>query len=78
MPLVETELRQLAGRYLRREHPGHVLQTTALVNEAFVRLLNWRDVRWQNRAHFLAMAAQLMRHILVDIARRQAKGRDGR
>ena len=78
VPLVEAELRQLARRYLRRERPGHVLQTTALVNEAFIRLLNWRDVGWQNRAHFVAMAARLMRHILVDLSRRRAKGPDGR
>ena len=78
VPLVEAELRHLARGYLRRERPGHVLQTSALVNEAFIRLMNWRDVSWQNRAHFLAMAARLMRHILVDIARRRAKGRDGR
>jgi RNA polymerase sigma-70 factor (ECF subfamily) len=78
VPLVDAELRQLARRYLRRERAGHVLQTTALVNEAFVRLLNWRDVGWQNRAHFLAMAARLMRHILVDFSRRRAKGPDGR
>jgi RNA polymerase sigma factor (TIGR02999 family) len=55
-----------------------VLQTTALVNEAFIRLMNWQDVSWQNRAHFVAMAARLMRHILVDIARRRSKGHDGR
>ena len=78
VPLVEAELRQLARRYLRRERPGHVLQTTALVNEAFIRLMNWQDVSWQNRAHFVAMAARLMRHILVDISRRRSKGRDGR
>jgi RNA polymerase sigma factor (TIGR02999 family) len=77
VPLVEAELRRLARGYLRRERPGHPLQTTALVNEAFVRLLNWRDVSWQNRAHFLAMAARLMRNILVDIARRRPKGADG-
>ena len=77
MPLVEAELRQLARGYLRRERPGHVLQTTALVNEGFVRLLNWQGVCWQNRAHFLAMAARLMRHILVDMSRRRAKGADG-
>ena len=75
---MEAELRQLARRYLRRERPGHVLQTTALVNEAFIRLMNWQDVSWQNRAHFVAMAARLMRHILVDISRRRSKGRDGR
>lgn len=78
VPLVDAELRQIARRYLRRERQGHVLQTTALVNEAFVRLLNWQDVSWQNRAHFVAMAARLMRNILVDIARRRAKGADGR
>jgi RNA polymerase sigma-70 factor (ECF subfamily) len=76
-PLVEAELRQLARRYLRRERPGHVLQTTALVNEAYVRLLDWRNVSWQNRAHFVAMAARLMRHILVDMSRRRPKGPDG-
>ena len=78
VPLVEAELRQRARQYLRRERPGHVLQTSALVNEAFIRLLNWRDVSWQNRAHFLAMAARLMRHILVDLSRRRATDRDGR
>jgi len=77
VPLVEAELRRLARLYLRRERAGHVLQTTALVNEAFVRLLAWKDVSWQNRAHFVAMAARLMRHVLVDIARRRAKGADG-
>jgi RNA polymerase sigma-70 factor (ECF subfamily) len=77
VPLVETELRQLARRYLRRERPGHVLQTTALMNEAYVRLLNWQDVSWQNRAHFVAMAARLMRNILVDLARRRPKAADG-
>ena len=77
VPLVEAELRRLARGYLRRERPGHVLQTTALVNEAFVRLVGWQEVKWQNRAHFIAMAAQLMRHILVDIARRRARSADG-
>jgi RNA polymerase sigma-70 factor (ECF subfamily) len=78
VPLVEAELRQLAHRYLRRERPGHVLQTSALVNEAFIRLMNWQDVSWQNRAHFVAMAARLMRHVLVDISRQRSKDRDGR
>ena len=55
-----------------------MLQTTALVNEAFIRLINWRDVSWQNRAHFVAMAARVMRHILVDISRRRARGPAGR
>ena len=77
VPLVDAELRQLARRYLTRERPGHVLQTTALVNEAFIRLMEWRGVSWTNRAHFLAMAARLMRHILVDMSRRRAKGPDG-
>jgi RNA polymerase sigma-70 factor (ECF subfamily) len=78
VPLVEPELRRLARHYLRRERPGHVLQTTALVNEAFIRLMNWKDVGWRNRGHFLAMVARLMRHILVDISRRRAKDDDGR
>ena len=77
VPLIEGELRRLARLYLRRERAGHVLQTTALVNEAFVRLLKWQDVSWQNRAHFIAMAARLMRNILVDIARRRTKDADG-
>lgn len=75
--LVEADLRRLARGYLRRERPGHVLQTTALVNEAFVRLIGWHEVTWQNRAHFIAMAAQVMRHILVDVARRRARSADG-
>ena len=78
VPVVEAELRLLAHRYLRRERSGHVLQTTALVNEAFIRLIKWRDVSWQNRAHFVAMAARLMRHVLVDMSRRRARGPDGR
>lgn len=72
LPLIETDLRRLAYGYLRRERSGHVLQPTALVNEAFVRLLNWQSVSWQNRAHFLAMAARIMRNILVDLSRRRA------
>ena len=73
VPLVEAGLRRLARQYLQRERPGHVLQATALVNEAFIRLLNWREVTFQNRAHFLAMAARLMRNVLIDIARRRVK-----
>jgi RNA polymerase sigma factor (TIGR02999 family) len=69
MPLVYDELRRLAHRYMSRERPGHTLQTTALVNEAYLRLVNWREARWQNRAHFFAVAAQMMRRILVDFAR---------
>ena len=68
-PLVYDELRQLARRYMRRERPGHTLQTTALVNEAYLRLVDQKAVRWQNRAHFFAIAAQMMRRILVDYAR---------
>src|SRR5215510_5749646 len=77
-PLVYAELRRLAERYMRRERAGHPLQTTALVNEAYVRLIDLRKVRWQNRAHFFGVAAQLMRHILVDFpARRPRAGGAG-
>jgi RNA polymerase sigma-70 factor (ECF subfamily) len=69
VPLVYQELRRLAHRYLRRERADHTLQTTALVNEAYLRLVDSRRVRWQDRAHFLAVSAQLMRRILVDFAR---------
>ena len=70
-PLVYEELRRLARSKLRGERPGHTLQTTGLVNEAYLRLVDQRQVRWQNRAHFLAIAAQMMRRILVDHARRK-------
>ena len=70
-PIVYDELHRLAHRYMRREHAGHALQTTALVNEAYIRLVDSRRVGWQSRAHFFAIAAQLMRRILVDVARRQ-------
>ncbi len=69
--LVYDELHRQAQRYMRRERPGHTLQTTALVNEAFVRLVGTKDVRWENRAHFFAVSATLMRHILVDFARKR-------
>ena len=69
MPLVYDELRRLAHRYMNHERAGHTLQTTALVNEAYLRLVNWREVRWQNRAHFFAVSAKMMRRILVDFAR---------
>lgn len=69
LPLVNAELRQLARRYMRRERPGHTLQTSALVNEAYLRLIDQRHVQWQNRAHFFGIAAQLMRRILIDHAR---------
>jgi RNA polymerase sigma-70 factor, ECF subfamily len=68
-PLVHSELHRLAHHYMGREKPGHLLQTTALVNEAFIRLIDWKNVRWQNRAHFFAVSAQMMRRILVDFAR---------
>jgi len=76
-PLVYAELRRLAERHMRRERAGHPLQTTALVNEAYVRLVDLRQVRWQNRAHFFGMAAQLMRHILVDFARARLRAERG-
>jgi len=69
MPLVYAELHRLARRYMRREHAGHTLQTSALVNEAYLHLIDAREVRWQNRTHFFAVSAQIMRHILVDFAR---------
>jgi RNA polymerase sigma factor (TIGR02999 family) len=71
VPLVRTEIHRLAGRYMKRERPNHVLQTTALVNEAYLRLIDWKGVSWQNRAHFLGVAAQIMRHVLVDFARKR-------
>jgi RNA polymerase sigma factor (TIGR02999 family) len=77
VPMVDAELRRLARHYLRQERPDHILQTTALVNEAWVRLINWPDVSWQNRAHFIGLAAQLMRRVLVDEARRRKAGRHG-
>jgi RNA polymerase sigma factor (TIGR02999 family) len=69
IPLVHGELHRLARRYMQRERAGHALQTTALVNEAYLRLVDWKNVHWQNRAHFFGVAAQLMRRILVDFAR---------
>jgi len=69
VPLVHSELRRLARRYLGREHPGHTLQTSALINAAYMRLIDQDSVQWQNRAHFFAVAAQVMRHILVDHGR---------
>jgi RNA polymerase sigma-70 factor (ECF subfamily) len=71
MPIVHDELRRLAHHYMRRERAGHSLQTTALVNEAYLRLVDYKRMHWQNRAHFVAAAAQAMRRILVDHARRR-------
>src|SRR5207237_8320283 len=69
MPLVYDELRRIAGAHLRRERPGHTLQSTALVHEAYLRLIDQRNVVWQNRAHFFGLASQMIRRILVDHAR---------
>jgi RNA polymerase sigma-70 factor, ECF subfamily len=78
MPLVYSELRRLASNYLRRERVGHTLQPTALVNEAYLKLVDQRNAKWQNRAQFFGIAAQLMRRILVDHARQhQAVKRGG-
>ena len=78
LPLIYGELRRVAAGYLRRESPGHTLQPTALVHEAYLRMVDQTQVRWQNRAHFLGVAAQMMRRILVDHARsRQADKRGG-
>ncbi|MBX7174090.1 MAG: sigma-70 family RNA polymerase sigma factor [Pyrinomonadaceae bacterium] len=71
LPVVYDELRKLAAGYLKNERPGHTLQATALVHEAYIRLVDWERVSWQNRAHFFAVAAQVMRNILVDHARRK-------
>jgi RNA polymerase sigma factor (TIGR02999 family) len=76
-PVVYDELRRLARRYMRRERPGHSLQSAALVNEAYLRLVDYKRMRWQNRAHFFAVSAQLMRRILVDHARRRNQKRGG-
>ena len=77
VPLVYEELRRMAARYLRQERPGHTLQATALVHEAYIKLAGQRDAKWQNRAQFFAVASQLMRHILVDYARAQLRGKRG-
>ena len=77
MPLVYQELHRLAHQYMSRERPGHTLQTSALVNEAFVRLADQTDVQWQNRAHFVGIAGQMMRRILVDYARNRGYAKRG-
>jgi RNA polymerase sigma-70 factor, ECF subfamily len=76
-PIVYDELRRLARRHMRGERPGHSLQTTALVNEAYMRLIDYKSMRWQNRAHFFAVSSQLMRRILVEHARRHNLKRGG-
>jgi len=77
LPLVYDELRRLAKRRMRLERPDHTLQTTALINEAYLRLVDARNVHWQNRAHFFALCARLMRRILVDYARRRRYAKRG-
>src|SRR6266540_4530714 len=77
MPLVYTELHRLAHHYMSRERPGHTLQTTALINEAYLRLASTDQTEWQDRAHFFAVAAQIMRHLLVDRARSRRYAKRG-
>jgi RNA polymerase sigma factor (TIGR02999 family) len=77
LPLVLSELRRLARRHMAGERPGHVLQATALVNEVYLRLIDIRRVQWQDRAHFFAVAARLMRRVLVDTARAQRNQKRG-
>ena len=77
LPLVEAELRRMAHRYMSRERPGHTLQTTALVNEAYLRLIGQEKVTWQNRAQFFGITARIMRQILVDYARRKNYAKRG-
>jgi len=77
MPLIQAELHRLAKRYMAGERRGHILQTTALVNEAFLRLIDWQNVEWRNRAHFFGLAAQIMRRILVDFARARHREKRG-
>lgn len=77
MPLVYDELRVIARRYMGHERVGHTLQTTALVNEAYLRLVDHQNVTWQNRAHFFAVSAQIMRHLLVDHARTRQYAKRG-
>jgi len=76
-PLVYQQLHRLAHHYLSQERPGHTLQTSALVNEAYLRLIDWKNVQWQNRAHFFGVSAQLMRRILVDCARSRRYAKRG-
>jgi RNA polymerase sigma factor (TIGR02999 family) len=75
--LVYHDLHRLAHHYMRSERPGHLLQTTALINETYLRLIDWKDVHWKNRAHFIGICAQLMRRILVDFARSQSSAKRG-
>jgi RNA polymerase sigma factor (TIGR02999 family) len=76
-PLIYTELKRLARRYMRRENPGHTLETGALLNEAYLRLADWKNARWENRSHFYAVASELMRRVLVDHARTRSSQKRG-
>lgn len=78
MPLVYDELHRLAHQYMKRERPGHALQTSALINEAYLRLIDQRHPVWENRSHFFGIAARLMRQILVDEARKRNVAKRGR
>jgi RNA polymerase sigma factor (TIGR02999 family) len=77
-PLVQQELHRLAARFMAGERAGHILQPTALVNEAYLRLVDWKEARWQNRAHFFGVASQMMRRVLVDEARSRDRAKRGR
>lgn len=77
MPQVQQELHRIADRYLAAERPGHDLQATALINEAYLRLVDWKDIQWADRAHFFALAANMMRRVLVDHARRRDRAKRG-
>jgi RNA polymerase sigma-70 factor (ECF subfamily) len=77
MPFVYDELHRLAHQHIRREGPGHILQTSALINEAYLRLVDQPQIRWENRAHFFGIAARLMRRILVDDARKRKSAKRG-
>src|SRR5438067_13209403 len=77
IPLVNAELRRLARHYMARENPGHTLQTSALINEAYIRLIDQQNVPWQNRSHFFGVAAHVMRHILIDHARKHRYAKRG-
>src|SRR5215471_9477783 len=77
IPLVHAELRRLARRYMGRQNPGHTLQTSALINEAYLRLVDQQSVQWQDRAHFFAVSAQIMRNILIDHARKYQYAKRG-
>ena len=77
MPLVYEELRRLAHKYISRERPGHTLQTSALLNEAYLRLVDQKNIHWQDRAHFFGIAARLMRQVLVDYARKRRYAKRG-